>query len=200
MEKFSKTMLILCFIVLIITAIEVNQIRVQTETVNQESLIERFRHHEPIEIESNQKTICENFAEFTIKDKNFTNKIDAPVNKMTFNYYGESFIHTNYIAVQDDKNRFAYVSLNVKNLYKKVQNINDLIDAKIIFDNNYEFDCFAIKTTKDQTDFTKNIALMPLQSDNLYLVAEMPRDFVNSSKPMTLELTINKQKYVMKLR
>ena len=66
--------------------------------------------------------------------------------------------------------------------------------------DKYEFDCFSIKTTKDKTDFTSSISLMPLQSQDVYLVAEMPKDFVNTKNSLVLEMFIDNTKYTVKLR
>ena len=72
--------------------------------------------------------------------------------------------------------------------------------AKLIYADKYEFDCFSIKTTEDKTDFTPNISLMPLQSEDVYFIAEMPRDFVNTKDSINLEILIDNTKYVLKLR
>ena len=41
---------------------------------------------------------------------------------------------------------------------------------------------------------------MPLQSEDVYFIAEMPRDFVNTKDSINLEILIDNTKYVLKLR
>ena len=41
---------------------------------------------------------------------------------------------------------------------------------------------------------------MPLQSEDVYFVAEVPKDFVNTKNSLVLEIAIGNTKYVTKLR
>lgn len=41
---------------------------------------------------------------------------------------------------------------------------------------------------------------MPLQSEDVYFISELPKEFVDSEKPLSLELKIANNKYVMDLR
>ncbi len=167
---------------------------------NKETLVQKIMYNFPKVIKMHQKVVNDNNLEFTIKDKNITEKISAPVVKVFHGYWGEQYSETRYYAPKDENNRLVYVSLNTKSLYKKKADFNDLVKAKVIYANKYEFDCFSIKTTKDKTDFSSNISLMPLQSQDVYLVAELPRDFVNTKNSIDLEMFIANAKYTMKLR
>lgn len=203
MEKksvFSKIILFLCFIALVVNVVETNQIRLQTKSISAESLIQKIMYNFPIYIKLNQKITNDNNAEIIIKDKNFAEKIIAPITKVEYNLWGEPYRTTNSYNISDANNRFLYVNANIKSLFKKQQNLNSLVKAKIIYLDKYEFECFALKTTKDKTDFTTNISLMPLQSEEIYFVTEMPKDFVNSKGSIYLELLVGNNKYVMKLR
>lgn len=203
MEKksiFNKVILFLCFITLIVNTIEINQIRLQTKLSSSKTLIQKIKYNFPVELKLNQKIINENNAELIIKDKNFAEKINAPISQVKFGYFGEQYSTTNSYSVSDESNRFVYVNANVKNFYKKKLNLDSLISAKMIYDNKYEFDCSSIKLTKDKTDFSDTISFMPLQSEDVYFITEMPKNFVNTKKPIDLELTIDDTKYVMKLR
>lgn len=203
MEKksvFNKIILILCFIALLINAVETNQIRLQTKLQAQETLLQKFMYKFPVDVKFAQKVINENNLEFTIKDKNIAEKISAPFAKVSYNILGESYRENRYYSAKDENNRLVYVSLNVKSLYNKKADFDDLVKTKIIYADKYEFDCFSIKTTKDKTDFTSSISLMPLQSQDVYLVAEMPKDFVNTKNSLVLEMFIDNTKYTVKLR
>ena len=78
MEKnsaFSKVILFLCFIALIVNAVETNQIRLQTKSASAETLIQKIMYNFPVDVKLAQKVINNNHLEFTIKDKNIVEKI-----------------------------------------------------------------------------------------------------------------------------
>lgn len=203
MEKnsaFSKVILFLCFIALIVNAVETNQIRLQTKSTSAETLIQKIMYNFPVNVKLAQKVINNNHLEFTIKDKNIVEKISAPVVKVSYNYWGEPYNENRYYTSKDANNRLVYVSANIKSLYNKQTSLNELVTAKIIYADKYEFDCFSIKTTKDKSDFTTDISLMPLQSEDVYFVAEVPKSFVNTKNSLVLELAIGNTKYVTNLR
>lgn len=203
MEKnsaFGKVILFLCFIALIVNAVEANQIRLQTKSASAETLIQKIMYNFPVDVKLAQKVVNNNHLEFTIKDKNIVEKISAPVVKVSYNYWGEPYNENRYYTSKDANNRLVYASANVKSLYKKQADLDDLVKAKIIYADKYEFDCFSIKTTKDKSDFTTEISLMPLQSEDVYFVAEVPKDFVNTKNSLVLALAIGNTKYVTKLR
>ncbi len=197
---FGRIILVLYFIALLVIAVFVVQIKLALSTPNKETLIQKIIPNKPTIIKMHQKIVNENNLEFTIKDKNIVEKISAPVVKTTYNYWGEASNETRYYKPEDENNRLVYVNLNAKSLYNKKANFNDLMKAKIVYNDKYEFDCFPIKTTKDKTDFSLNISLMPLQSQDVYLVAEMPKYFVNTKSPIILEIFIDNTKYIAKLR
>ena len=203
MEKksvFSKIILFLCFIALVVNAVETNQIRLQTKLQSKETLIQKVMYNFPEEIKIGQKYVNKDKMEFTVKDKNITEKISAPVVKVSYNYWGEAYSEKKYYSPKDENNRLLYANVNIKSLFNKKTDLNDLVQAKVIYNNKYEFDCFTAKTTKDKSDFTTNISLMPLQSEDVYFIAEIPKNFVNTKNPINLELLVGNNKYVMKLR
>lgn len=197
---FGRVILSLYFLVLLVIAVFVVQIKMSLPYPNKETLVQKIMYNFPKVIKMHQKVVNDNNLEFTIKDKNITQKISAPVVKVFHDYWGEQYSETRYYSPKDENNRLVYVSLNTKSLYKKKADFNDLVKAKVIYADKYEFDCFSIKTTKDKTDFSSNISLMPLQSQDVYLVAELPRDFVNTKNSMNLEIFIGNTKYIVKLR
>lgn len=203
MEKksiFNKIILFLCFVALVVNAVETNQIRLQTKSPLKETLIQKIMYNFPEDIKSGQKYTNKDKLEFTVKDKNITEKISAPVVKVRYDYWEDVYNENKYYTAKDENNRLVYSNINVKSLFNKKTNLNDLIQAKVIYNEKYEFDCFAVKLTKDKSDFITDIDLMPLQSENIYFIAEMPKDFVNTKNPINLELLVGNNKYVMKLR
>lgn len=203
MEKksvFNKIILFLCFIALVVNAVETNQIRLQTKLQSKETLIQKIMYNFPENIKSGQKYTNKDKLEFTVKDKNITEKISAPVVKVRYDYWGDAYSENKYYTAKDENNRLIYANVNVKSLFNKKADLNNLIQAKVIYNEKYEFDCFTTKLTKDKNDFTTNIDLMPLQSEDVYFIAEMPKDFVNTKNPINLELLVGNNKYVMKLR
>lgn len=203
MEKksvFNKIIITLCFITLVVNTIETNQIRLQTKSPLKETLIQKIMYNFPLEIKSGQKYINKNHLELIVKDKNITEKISAPVVKVSYNYWGDAFSENKYYTAKNENNRLVYVNANIKNLFNKQAELDELIQAKIIYADKYEFDCFTTKLTKDKNDFTTNINLMPLQSEDVYFIAEVPKDFVNSKNSLAVEFKVDNTKYVMKLR
>ena len=197
---FGKIILILQVIVLLVIAVFVVQIRLSLVSSTEETLMQKIMYNYPKAIKIHQKIVNDDNLEFTIKDMNIAEKISAPVVKVTYNYWGETNKETRHYTPKDENNRLVYINMNVKSLYNKKTNLNDLAKAKIVYAGKYEFDCSYIKTTKDKTDFSLDIDLMPLQTQDIYLVAEMPQYFVNRKIPMNLELFIGNTKYIVKLR
>lgn len=203
MEKksiFGNIILFLCFIVLAVTAVEINQVRLQTKSPYAKTLIQKIKENFPQEVNANEKITNENNAEFIIKNKNIVQKITAPTAVTKYDYWGDSHTEINEYTTKNPDNRIVYASVNVKSLFKKQANINELIDAKMIYADKYEFDCSTIKVTKDKTDFTSDIKLMPLQSEDVYFLSEIPKDFVNSSNPIVLQFLIGDTKYQARLK
>ncbi|MBS5802656.1 MAG: hypothetical protein KIC80_06560 [Brachyspira sp.] len=63
MEKnsaFSKVILFLCFIALIVNAVETNQIRLQTKSASAETLIQKIMYNFPVDVKLAQKVINNN--------------------------------------------------------------------------------------------------------------------------------------------
>ena len=203
MEKksvFNKIILFLCFIALVVNAVETNQIRLQTKLQSKETLIQKIMYNFPENIKSGQKYTNKDKLEFTVKDKNITEKISAPVVNVRYDYWRDAYSENKYYTTKDENNKLIYANVNVKSLFNKKADLNNLIQAKVIYNEKYEFDCFTTKLTKDKNDFTTNIDLMPLQSEDVYFIAEMPKDFVNTKNSINLELLVGNNKYVMKLR
>lgn len=202
MEKtslFSRIILVLCFVTLIITAIETNQIRLQTRLTNEETLTQKFMYNFPVKLKLGQSYTNKN-TEFVIKSKEFSEKLSAPISTTTYTYWGESYTHENSYTPKDNNNTLVYVNTNIKSLNAKKAELDELISAKIIYDKKYEFDCFATKTTADKTNFTTKISLAPLQNAEVYFISELPKELIDSEKPLTLELKIKNRKYDMDLK
>jgi hypothetical protein len=199
-KKFTKVMLSLCFLALVVNVIETNQVRLQTKSPTEETLEQKFLYSFSTKVKLGQKYTNKNNLEITIKDKNISDKIVAPVSKVSYNYWGESFSQDRYYTPKDENNRFVYVNANIKSLSNKKSDLDDLIKANVIYYNKYEFECFASKTTKDKSDFTTDIKVLPLQSSDVYFIAEVPKELINDEKPLTMEFKTNNTKYVMNLR
>ena len=203
MEKktiISNIFLGLCVIVLIINAILTNDIRSYVQPAEKETFVQKIMYSFPKKIKSNERIINKNNAEIIIKDKNIAEKISAPVTKTSYSYWSGYYSENKSYSVQDSQNRLVYANINVKSLYKTKTDIDKLIKTKIIYDNKYEFDCITLKTTKDKSDFTQHISLMPLESQDIYFIAEIPKDFANSSDLLKFELKIGNNKYVTELK
>ena len=83
---FLKVILFLSFVALIINTVEINQIRLQTKLSNAETLIQKVMYNFPTEVKFGQKYTEEDNIEFTVKDKNITEKITAPVVKTRYDF------------------------------------------------------------------------------------------------------------------
>lgn len=194
--SFEKVVLTLLAITMLISTIELNQIRIHTQMDKKETLWVKVCNLIPRKLELNNQVVCRNKACVIVKDKQFSDELKAPYSK--YDYF-EGYTYRRYIA-QSDRNKLFYIDVNIRSLFNKVENIDELISAKVVYDKKYEFECFAAKLTNSQTDFTKNIELVPLQNEDVYFVAELPKDFINDTNPLYLELTIGDKKYKMNLR
>lgn len=197
---FWKVILFLSFVALIINTVEINQIRLQTKLSNAETLIQKVMYNFPTEVKFGQKYTEEDNIEFTVKDKNITKKITAPVVKTRYDFWGDPYYEPSTYSASSKDRRIVYASLNVKSLYKTVASLKDLIAAKIVYAGKYEFGCDVIKLTAEKNDFSKDVEFMPLQSEDIYFVTELPKDFVNTKEPISLELYTENSKYVVKIR
>ena len=212
MEKSKLVSIIIsgiCLFVLIINTLIINVIRIEVDpnpTLLDKALGYLKKEKAPQEIKILQPFGQPDYAELTILDNGVTSKISAPVQIVEEHYdywTGRSYntYRTNTYSVNNEDNRIVYVSANFKNLYKKLESIDNIVNAKIYYDNKYEFDCNSISLNKEKDDFHNFVpSLMPLKSVEFYWVATLPKEFAYSQKPFTLELLMNDQKYVMRLK
>ena len=213
MEKnglISTILLGACLVVLVVNTVTANVIRIQLdpEPTLFEKVIDFLGVNRPKELKMLQTFSHPDFLEITLKDNAVTSEISAPNNYVTYNYdywTGRKTpeYHIDKHAVSDpDIFRFVYVNAIVKNLYKKGASINSLAEAKIVSDGKYEFPCSIVYLNNKEDRFMvdTDTELPPLWTVNTYWVAEVPNSFAYSQKPMTFELTIDKQKYELKLK
>lgn len=188
---FGKIILILQVIVLLVIAVFVVQIKLSMSYSNEKSLIQKIKANFPTIVKMNQKIISKDNIEITFIDKNISDKITAPVN-----YYG---FENNYKA-SSSNNTLFYFRANVMSLYKRNEDLDNLIKTKIIATQKYEFDCTTLKETKERNDFIKSIYLMPLEKDTVYFVCEIPKLFTKAKNNLSLDITTMSNHFVLPIK
>ena len=132
----------------------------------------------------------QNKAEITIQKVFFTDDV-VPEKKSNF--------YTHYPA-GDGKIYIAAVT-TIKNLTSKEIEADKLVDATVIYDGFYNFECMEILFIKD--DFYNSSIFMHIDQLNpeiMYFIVELPAEAKDNSKSIDLQFKIGNEQFIYHYR
>lgn len=197
--EFERVCLgILCVLVLVCT-VQIHQIKTQIPN-EEETLWSKVCGIVPRKIELLKQVSCSDNAMIILKEKGYKDRINAPVVVTKYYLWGESETSVNGYSANSDKNIKFYVNAMVTSLYKEKIDVDELVKMKLVYDNKYSFDCFSARLNSEKNNFETSTKLMPLQNQDMYFIAEIPKEFTKDTKPLYLEVKIGDNKYKMNLK
>lgn len=153
------------------------------------------------------KDILKNETEITIQDK------ITVENCCEFNIIGSAFSkeilpsnptgYYTYLQAKDDSQKYFELIMNVKSLKTSAVEQDSLMKVKVVYDNNYEYNCSAVTEESNGSDietFTNLYSINPLESLKYRFVVSLPLDIENDSKPLKVVIIVAGNTYIYNVR
>lgn len=131
-----------------------------------------------------------NFAEFTVKKVEFTNRVNPPNPDRYYSYY----------QVKTEGNIYLDTVVNVKSLLTSGRDADEFAHVTVVYDGRYEYRTFAPVEEPGGGDFDIFSTLEPLKSVVIHFIAEVPKEIATDSKPVKVIISSSGQKFVYTLR
>lgn len=161
-------------------------------TINEESYEATFDLEE-VKPEKNyvkkgDKLTKEDLSEVTIKSIKFTDKVEPSNPSSYYTYY----------EVKDTSNTYLALKVNVKNLKGDGLDADQVMNAKLIYNDKYTYDCFSTIEKDGTFSYTNITSIDPLKKSVMYYLFEVPKEV----KDGEVELQINYagDKYFIKVQ
>ena len=145
------------------------------------------------EITLQDKITIDNFCEFNILSSSFSKNIE-PTNPT--GYY-------TYLEGKDETQKYFELTVNVKNLSTSAVKQDSLMSVKILYDNNYQYNCSLVteKASGNELETFPNLySIEPLKSLKYRFVVEVPKEIETDGKPLKAIITANGNTYIYKIR
>lgn len=145
------------------------------------------------EITLQDKITIDNFCEFNILSSSFSKNIE-PTNPT--GYY-------TYLEGKDETQKYFELTVNVKNLSTSAVKQDSLMSVKILYDNNYQYNCSLVteKSSWNELETFPNLySIEPLKSLKYRFVVEVPKEIETDGKPLKAIITANGNTYIYKIR
>ena len=145
------------------------------------------------EITLQDKITIDNFCEFNILSSSFSKNIE-PTNPT--GYY-------TYLEGKDETQKYFELTVNVKNLSTSAVKQDSLMSVKILYDNNYQYNCSLVteKASGNELETFPNLySIEPLKSLKYRCVVEVPKEIETDGKPLKAIITANGNTYIYKIR
>lgn len=136
-------------------------------------------------------------------------KINAGGFSITFNKFEFSYDvlpkNTNgfYTHYQADKGKVYYhVAMDLKNNNKQHINGDKLLNAELVYDNDYKYSGFIAldKTDGSGFDYANITSIQPLETRGVRLLFDIPQEIEKSKGPIKINIEIDGKKFVYKVR
>lgn len=145
------------------------------------------------EITLQDKITIDNFCEFNILSSSFSKNIE-PTNPT--GYY-------TCLEGKDETQKYFELTVNVKNLSTSAVKQDSLMSVKILYDNNYQYNCSLVteKASGNELETFPNLySIEPLKSLKYRFVVEVPKEIETDGKPLKAIITANGNTYIYKIR
>ena len=145
------------------------------------------------EITLQDKITIDNFCEFNILSSSFSKNIE-PTNPT--GYY-------TYLEGKDETQKYFELTVNVKNLSTSAVKQDSLMSVKILYDNNYQYNCSLVteKASGNELENFPNLySIEPLKSLKYRFVVEVPKEIETDGQPLKAIITANGNTYIYKIR
>ena len=145
------------------------------------------------EITLQDKITIDNFCEFNILSSSYSKNIEKT---NPTGYY-------TYLEGKDETQKYFELTVNVKNLSTSAVKQDSLMSVKILYDNNYQYNCSLVteKSSGNELETFPNLySIEPLKSLKYRFVVEVPKEIETDGKPLKAIITANGNTYIYKIR
>lgn len=143
-------------------------------------------------ITKDQVVTVENKCEFAVKGYTINSIIEPPHASGYYSYYEA-----------DAGNVYVDIKMDIKNLNNVAVDQDEILDSvKCIYDNNYEYNCFFVTEEDNGSNFqyTSIYDIKPLTSLSYHMLASVPEEIKNNSKPLYVLISVDGKEYKCVLR
>lgn len=139
-------------------------------------------------VKKGDKLSKKDLSEVTIKSIKFTDKVEPSNPSSYYTYY----------EVKDTSNTYLALKINVKNLKGDSLDADKVMNAKLIYNDKYTYDCFSTIEKDGTFTYTNITSIDPLKKSVIYYLFEVPKEV----KDGDVELQINYagDKYFVKVK
>ena len=132
------------------------------------------------------------YGEFTIKGAKLKQKVEPSNPDAFYTYYEVKDPNTIYLDVVMDFKNTSTIGIGADNL----------TDVKVIYDNTYTYDSFAVVEKRDGSEFDQAFMekIDPLKEATLHFLSELPLETKESDKSIKIQFEIYDNKYEMIVR
>lgn len=134
----------------------------------------------------------EDFAEFTIKEVEFTKIVNPPNPDFYYSYY----------QVKEEGLTYLHVVTEVKNLQAQSIMADEFLDIKAKYNNKYIYNGFSTIEEAGGGDFnyTSITGIDPLKKGKIHFLIEVPIEVETKTSPLELNINIKGRSYAYKVR
>lgn len=138
------------------------------------------------EIKDREKVLIDEVGEFYVDFAKISAKVLPPTPRGLYSYYAA-----------DQGKFFVDLCLNYKNLAPDDVEVYDIGDGLLIYDEKYNYSCFATVEEDNRSDFTfASISrIKPLTTEYVHYLFEIPAEVANESGSIVIELDMSGHKY-----
>ncbi len=138
------------------------------------------------EIKDKEIVLIDDVGEFYVDFAKISTKVLPPTPKGFYSYYAA-----------DQGKVFVDLCLNYKNLATDDVEVYDIGDGLLIYDEKYNYSCFATVEEGNRRDFTfASISqIKPLTKEYVHYLFEVPDEVANGSGSIVIELDMSGHKY-----
>lgn len=150
-------------------------------------------NEQPIEIKANETLKVENVCELKIVKANMKEEILPPSASGYYTYYPE----------ENGKIYFDLIA-DIKNLKTSAIKQDSIVgNITLIYDENYEYDCFLVVEEDNGQDFngyTNLYEINPLETMRYHIIAQIPDNIKEDNKSIDIKIIINGEEYIYHAR
>ncbi|WP_433943447.1 bZIP transcription factor [Paenibacillus sp. SN-8-1] len=165
----------------------------KTETqVKSETVMETAAEEKSPSLTKGKALTIDGIAEFTVLKSRFSKKVEPSSPTSVYTYYEAKGSDTTYLVLVT----------KIKNLADSGKTADEIVNAKIKYDDKYEYTSFTVieEDNGANFDYTTISPISPLSSSKVLFLAEVPKEVESSNKQLTAEVSVNGVTYQYKIR
>ena len=133
--------------------------------------------------------VVDDRCDFFIDYIDITNDVTPP---------SASGYYSHYVA--DEGKAYVDICISYKNTATSDVSSDDVVDGTLIYDNKYEYSGFIVSEEDNRGDFTYYSYIVPLGTEYIHYLFDVPEEVANSEKPLEAKLKFGSDEYRVIIR